>query len=535
MAERIEFLEPRIEVRTGIAIAGAKGDKGDDGDPGDLSAVEDAIADVAADVMLLDGEVDVITSALSGKASTGSVSAVAADLSTEVTNRTNADTTLQNDINTRATSSALTSGLAGKASAAGLATEITDRSAADATLQSDINTRATTAALTSGLAAKATTTALAQEVTDRGAAITTVTNLANTKADDAATTAALATKASTSSVTTVATNLATEITDRTNADLLSRKKADEIWLLWDTGDDTSKLDADVYFTDAAGDTANAGWTRTILPVTTNGVVGPNRLRVSCPTGLTGANTRIVLPITGSTSLNDEIESVLLGKTMGAQYGHFHRLGTHSGDPIIFISWLDVAFQQDDIWNMNTWKTNLPNRDTLTQGSANGNGNVTLPGLQRIIEVYSSTKTGTTVKLQLPYGHNVVVGDSVSPDTDGILDATCTVTAVSTRSITYTSPTTAAAPVLFGGSGTVRAYRTVPPLVLRTRLDGQTLRVAVWPLGKGFPGWSSELYAGKWTNTGATNSVAGKSGLYVGHLATDTAFVDIGAACWRNGD
>ena len=94
------------------------------------------------------------TTALGTKATTTA-------LNTEITNRTNADTALQTDINTRATSAALTSGLALKADAstttaalalkattADLATEVTNRTNADTTLQTDVNTRATSAALT---------------------------------------------------------------------------------------------------------------------------------------------------------------------------------------------------------------------------------------------------------------------------------------------------------------------------------------------------------------------------------------------------
>lgn len=333
-----------------------------------------------------------------------------------------------------------------------------------------------------------------------------------------------------------ATRLALTTDERTKLSSLHRR----IDIYWEPGDETSKLDADEMITDAGPDTATT-WTRAIqfADPPNNGIdaVGPPQLKVSCPTGLTGANTRILLPIVGTdTSANDRITSTLLSHTQGAQYGHFHRWGTDAGDPIFYIGWHDILFTVDSIWNLNTWKTDAATRTTLTQGSANGNGNVDFPGIQRWYDIRASAKYGTTVTLIIDQGdsqigHGIVVGDAIVVDT-GLIQDSATVTAVDGTNITYTSGTSAAVPIPVGGRGRMYSRRAIWPLKLCTELVGTTLRLEVWRLGKGQPDWSYEQNAARFINTGVGSTGPGKSGLYFGHLATDTANIVIGSVTWE---
>jgi hypothetical protein len=315
-------------------------------------------------------------------------------------------------------------------------------------------------------------------------------------------------------------------------------RPDEIHVYWETGDETAKLDADEVFTDAAGDTATT-WTRTIVtadpPNFGSDALGPRRLRVSCPTGMTGANTRICLPLMDTAhTVNDEIESTWWQKTPGAQAGHFHRLGLHAGDPIIAIAWHDVLFGQDDDLNANTWKTDLATRSTLGQGSANGSGVVSLSGVQKNIPILASKKEGTTVTLTVPYGHGLAVTNTILVETEGIFDGVVAITAVSATTVTYTSPTTSAAAVWFGGPGALQSLRTVWPLKFKSQMVGDVLRAKMWrPAQEDEPPWSDEFHAIRFENTSSVkNSVAGKSGIYVGHLATDVSFVEYGDVHWK---
>ena len=315
-------------------------------------------------------------------------------------------------------------------------------------------------------------------------------------------------------------------------------RPDEVHIYWETGDETAKLDADEMWTDAGPDTATT-WTRTIVtadpPNNGSDSLGPRRLRVSCPTGLTGSNTRILLPLVGTDhTVNDEIESTWWAKTAGAQAGHFHRLGTHSGDPIIAIAWPDVLFGQDDDLNANTWKTDAATRTVLTQGSSNGSGVVSLSGIEKIIPIAASKKEGTTVTLTLPWGHGLKVTDTILVDTEGIFDGVVAVTAVTATTVTYTSATTSASAVWFGGPGTLQSLRTVWPLKFKSRMEGDVLRAKMWrPAHQGEPSWSNEFQAIRFENTSAVKfSGAGKSGIYVGHLATDVAYVEYGDVHWK---
>jgi hypothetical protein len=88
---------------------------------------------------------------------TSAIATLQTNLAAETTNRTNADTALQTDINTRATVTQLqTAESTLNAAIATSATNLTAAyQAADATLQSDINTRATSAALSTESSARA--------------------------------------------------------------------------------------------------------------------------------------------------------------------------------------------------------------------------------------------------------------------------------------------------------------------------------------------------------------------------------------------
>ncbi len=148
------------------------------------------------------------------------ISTDAANLAQEIIDRGNADTALQTDINTRASQTSLNNEINTRiaddlalgvritdntnligTTRAELAQEITDRTNADATLQSDINSRATQASLTSEVNTRTaddlalgvritdnttligtTNTNLSQEITDRQSADTGLQNQINDRA-----------------------------------------------------------------------------------------------------------------------------------------------------------------------------------------------------------------------------------------------------------------------------------------------------------------------------------------------------------------
>lgn len=318
-------------------------------------------------------------------------------------------------------------------------------------------------------------------------------------------------------------------------------RAREIEITWNVGDDTAKLSADEFFSDGISDTAT-GWTRTIVetapPNSGSATVSTARLRVSCPTGLTGSSTRIGLPITGSSSVNDEIESVWLSHTVGSQLGHYHRKGVHpsTGNPFAYAAWMDVLFLVDSFYNLNTWENNVAG-NALVQGSANDSGAADLTGLQHWVDILASSKTGAVVTLTVPRDHGVVVGDSLNVVCTSILDNPVTVTALpDARTITYTSSATAATPVPVGGAGQLMSRNTIYPLKVKTRLDGTTLRFKAWPYERmGEPDWSTVNNALTFINTGTNQAAAGTSGIIVAHLNSDTYSVDLGSIIWRNRD
>lgn len=312
---------------------------------------------------------------------------------------------------------------------------------------------------------------------------------------------------------------------------------DRIDIKWDAGDETTKLGADIMMTDDVANTATT-WTRSVQSVITPGysLGHARRLRVSCPTGLTGGNTRIALPIEGSTSLNDRITSVWQSHTSGAQGGHFHRRNAHptSATNFIVIAWHDVVFSVDSIINFNTWEANPAGG--LTQGSSNSSGTIDFPGLQHHLDVRASFKNGATVTLHVDRGHGITVGGNVRVETAGIIDNIGTVTAVTATTITYTSSSTAAADVV-GGPGVMMSRLSIFPLTFVSELVDSTLRVKAWPHERmEEPDWQTVTNALAWTNTGPTfPSSPGPSGIYVGHLATDVSYFEYGRVTWENLD
>lgn len=514
MVDRIEFRDrtPRVDVRV------TQGPAGPPGETADLGPIQDAIdAEVvratAAEGTKADGAAT--ATALAGKASTGSVSTVATDLATEVTRATTAE-------GTKADASATTTALAGKASTGSVTQVASDLTAEIGRATTAEGLKADGAATTSALAGKASTASVATVAAD----LVTETSRATTAEGLKATTTALT----------------TETNDRIAADLLAVKKASTIEITWNAGDATSKLAADEYFSQGVSDTATSGFTRTIVETNPPGggsaTVSTARLRVSCPAGLVGASTRAGLPIIGSTSVDDEIESVWLSHTVGAQLGHFHRKGVHpsTGNPMAYVAWMDALFLVDSFFNLNTWENNVAG-NALIQGSANDNGAADLTALQHWVDVLASSKTGTTVTLTVPRDHGIVVGDSLNVVCTSILDNPVTVTALpDARTITYTSATTAATPVPVGGAGQVMSRNTVYPLKVKTRLEGTTLRFKAWPYERmGEPDFSTVNNALTFINTGTNQAVTGRSGIVVAHLNNDTYSVDIGSIKWRNLD
>jgi hypothetical protein len=320
----------------------------------------------------------------------------------------------------------------------------------------------------------------------------------------------------------------------------ARRRARHIEINWDPGDETTKLGGDEFFTDPAADTATT-WTRTVIetspPNSGSATVSTPRLRVSCPTGLTGGNTRIGLPVEASSSVNDELKSVWLSHTVGSQLGHFHRLGVHpsTGNPMAYAAWMDATFLVDSFFNLNTWENNV-SAGTLTQGSANDNGAADLTGLQHWVDVLASSKTGTTVTLTLPRGHGVVVGDGIFVNCTSIYDNSGTVTVVTERTVTYTSSASTAVDVPVGGPGILMDRNTIYPITVKTRLEGTVLRFKAWPHERmDEPSYSTVNNALMFVNTGTNQAVAGESGIIVAHLATDVANVTLGPIEWENLD
>lgn len=322
---------------------------------------------------------------------------------------------------------------------------------------------------------------------------------------------------------------------------------------WNTGDDTSKLDADVTVSKAAS--GPSAWTRTITAYGTS----PdqiNRLRFTTPT--TNTTERRWQPITGATSIDSEIRSTWYGHwgspggNAGGQFGHVHRFQLHpsTGRPWGYIVWHDITLNVDTWINMDTWyvDSGYPTAPyAMTQGrlagTPSGASFVDLAGLQRWVEITASSKVGTTVTVTLNYGHGVVVGDVCQIFTDAALSAgeQLNATAVTATSATFTSGTAATNPIYFGGPGSMQLFTHVMPYTVVSQLVDTTLRVKAWPVAISEPSWNDERYAAKWTDAtsnvnGPPAGTVGQACIYNGHLGdTVNSFNEWGELTWRSLD
>lgn len=306
---------------------------------------------------------------------------------------------------------------------------------------------------------------------------------------------------------------------------------------WEVGDNTAKLGTTIEMTNAVADTAT-DFDRTIIENAeadggTN--LGNRVLRISCPTGVTGANDRRFFPIIGSEDCtNGRIKTVLFRRSINSQGGIFMRCNTRasSGNPWAYIAWHDVVFEVESIINYNTWENDVAG-NTLIQGSSNDNGNIDFPGLQRWIPIIASSKYGTTVTLVVPYNHKTIVGDSIYPTTNeigggvgGVQDYTSIVTAVGDNWVQYTSGTAATTPIRSGGPGKYQ-NRSVYPYFLEGELIGTTMKARAWRVGDPQPDWSTANNAARFENTSVGPTTGGTWGLYAGHMANNTKFVEFG--------
>lgn len=328
---------------------------------------------------------------------------------------------------------------------------------------------------------------------------------------------------------------------------------------WDSGDDTARLDADVALTRTPA--GPSSWTRTITPYGTSALNqaalagGDARVgRIRFTSSATHTTERFWQPIKGAHSADSEIRSLwydrwgVAGGNAGGQLGHVHRFQLHptTGRPWGYIVWHDITLNLESYFNFDSWYADSgfgSSTSGMVQGSAatpnTGGGSLELSGMRKIIAISASSKVGTTVTINLPYGHAVAVGDSCDIATTEIIES-LTVTAISATTATFTSGTSVTNPIYVGGRGTLRDYRSMPFWVA-SRLEGVTLRAKAWPSSMDEPSWEDPAYAAKWTDaTSNTNApaagVVGQACIYNGHLGNLTSsFTEWGEVNWRSLD
>lgn len=323
-------------------------------------------------------------------------------------------------------------------------------------------------------------------------------------------------------------------------------------IYWDSGDITSKLDAVVPVnTGTSGDTVT-DWDKSIVTgnLGSGSLSGINRLRFKPPVGQQGTNTRLWYPITGSKCKDSEMKVLwfahskpgITGTAFGnGQFGSVHRMttnGSPTGYKFAYITWQDVVYGQDQELNIDSWIGT--GALTFDQGSATGGGggNAEFLGLRKLIPVYQTSKLASDVTATVPYGHGVVVGDTVSIEGTEVDETSTTVTAVGATWVTVTSSHSGTfAPIVAAGSGRLSVTSQIFPYWVQSRLIGTTFRVKTWSLGQAEPDWEDERYASvaRITNGPAAGTI-GLCGIYAGHLGSSTnQSLEYGSVSWRSLD
>jgi hypothetical protein len=331
----------------------------------------------------------------------------------------------------------------------------------------------------------------------------------------------------------------------------SRKVADDWNIIdWRAGD-LSKLDAGVRFSAEAGTDIITDWEKTLTDQTYTGDTPQSRvplLRVRVPTGTApGGSTRLGMPIIGSECYNGEMKVLLLDRNpAGAgtyQSGIFMRQsltpsGVDIGKSRQYVAWHDVIFAVESIVNIDYWRTVSTNSMVQGIGEGSGGGGPDLPGLRKYINVNFGSKIGTTVTLNVDANHGVIVGDNIQVVTPEVDDYTVIVTAVGSKTVQYTSGTTAANPVFNSGAGYLMS-RSIMPYFLHARLIDNTFWVKAWRYDAPEPDWDSPTHASRMVNNSVlgppSDGTPGRMGLYAGHMLANSGYVDFGSVWWRSLD